>query len=247
MRMWTGGIYWLSNKKSYDSINNNSFCSKSIVPANNESEITGWNFYKFISSAPLDESTKATLKKDRTNLSPHEPEDTKEYVYYFYTRVYDDKVLIASQLSRVIKAIREVDGLKQIMSKKNSVQYRINEFVMSYYQLYKESFSGNQDANNHELLKLQLNYSDAKVSTFGEKIETITLTGEDLVTSSVFESTLQDSFFRQVGISLTSEASDSFRLKENGSISYWLRSKMTYKRIQKILYLLRKYDFVVSR
>lgn len=245
--MWTGGVYWLSNKKSYDSINNNTFCSKYIVPAINESEITGWKFYHFISSAPLSESTKPSLKKDRINLSPQEHPDTKEYLYTFFTRVYDDKVLIASELSSVIKAIREVDGLKQIMSKRNSVQYRINEFVRSYYQLYKNSFSENQDIENHELLKLQLNYSDAKVSTFGEKIETIILKGEDIVTSSVFESTLPDSFFRQVGISLISEASDSFRLKENGSISYRFRSKMTYKRIQKILYLLRKYDFVVSR
>ena len=188
--------------------------------------------------------TVASMRNDLPNIK--HPID-KGYVYRFYIRLYDDKILLATELTAVLKELKKADGLKQILSKHNSVQYRIDDFVKYYFELYKKSLSDTEQHKRHELLRLRLNYTDAKVSTFGEKVETITLSGEDVVTSSVFKNTLPDSFYSQVGLSIVSEASDKFRLKENGAISYHFRGKTTYKRIQNILYLFRQNNFIVPR
>lgn len=245
--MWTGGIYWLSSKKSIKSIKEKSFCGDNIVPAFNESGIAGWQFYYFISPILLSEQSMPTVDSIRTGIPNTKGLIDKGYAYRFYMRVYDDKILLATELTAVLKELKKVEGLKQLLSKHNSVQYRIDSFVKKYFEYYKKNLSDIESNKRHELLQLKLNYTDAKVSTFGEKVENIALSGEDVVTSSVFENTLPDSFYNQVGLSIISEASDKFRIKENGTISYHFRGKTTYKRIQKILYLFRHHDFIVPR
>lgn len=227
--MWTGNVYWIPKKNQKEFEDEDFLISKKIKKESRVS--SSWRIYTYISSEPL-------LLRDKTDK-------TEPYEYMFAISISENnRMVLISQYAVVLDKLKEISPFSKVCRAANSVHYKVDDFVKFYSERYSVFLAAPE--NKSDVLSVKVLKTEAQIKEIGHDLDSISLSGKDLVTSKIFRETINVSFYTSVTLDFTDNKSVNLTIRNNGKILLSDISPSNFYYINQILSILMQHGFVVE-